>query len=262
MSTFKLKKLSSYILVDGSSKQLHHITSDSSVAEKQPLINSERLFVVDRKSCLRFLVDPSSVVSVVPRHLVKFKTTQEELQLYAANRTLITTFGNNTMKLDLGLRRSFRWQFIIADVEVAIIGANFLNHFHLLVDLRNKQLIDMTTKLNTRGDLSASPPSTISTIDETAKFSNLLKEFVDITRPVLKQSLHDTQKHGVTHQIETRGNIVFDRPRRLSGQKLDVVKAEITLLLDQGICRLSKSPWASPLHMVAKNNGGWRACGD
>ena len=29
-----------------------------------------------------------------------------------------------------------------------------------------------------------------------------------------------------------------------------------------GIIRKSNSPWSSPLHIVAKQNGGWRPCGD
>ena len=29
-----------------------------------------------------------------------------------------------------------------------------------------------------------------------------------------------------------------------------------------GIIGKSNSPWASPLHIVAKPNGGWRPCGD
>ena len=33
-------------------------------------------------------------------------------------------------------------------------------------------------------------------------------------------------------------------------------------MLKMGIVRRSSSPWASPLHVVPKANGGWRPCGD
>ena len=33
-------------------------------------------------------------------------------------------------------------------------------------------------------------------------------------------------------------------------------------MLSMGIIRPSSTPWASPLHVVAKANGGWRPCGD
>ncbi|CAK1590748.1 unnamed protein product [Parnassius mnemosyne] len=33
-------------------------------------------------------------------------------------------------------------------------------------------------------------------------------------------------------------------------------------MIVQGICRPSKSPWSSPLHVVPKKNGELRVCGD
>ena len=33
-------------------------------------------------------------------------------------------------------------------------------------------------------------------------------------------------------------------------------------MIQQGLCRPSKSPWASPLHLVKKKNSDWRPCGD
>jgi hypothetical protein len=36
------------------------------------------------------------------------------------------------------LRRDFTWRFIIADVTQPIIGADFLSHYGLFVNLRKK----------------------------------------------------------------------------------------------------------------------------
>ena len=33
-------------------------------------------------------------------------------------------------------------------------------------------------------------------------------------------------------------------------------------MLDDGACRPSSSPWASPIHMTRKKNGEWQICGD
>ena len=55
---------------------------------------------------------------------------------------------------------------------------------------------------------------------------------------------------------------MFARARRLSPDKLAVAKEEFRKLLEMDIIQPSSSPWSSPLHMVAKPSGGWRACGD
>ncbi|GFV17762.1 retrovirus-related Pol polyprotein from transposon 17.6 [Trichonephila clavipes] len=53
-------------------------------------------------------------------------------------------------ELNLGLRRPFIWTFIIADVSSPIIGADFLKHFNLLIDLKKKKrLMDVETSLFT-----------------------------------------------------------------------------------------------------------------
>jgi hypothetical protein len=45
-------------------------------------------------------------------------------------------------------------------------------------------------------------------------------------------------------------------------RKLEIAKAEIKRLESAGIVRRSKSPWASPLHMVPTKDGSWQPCGD
>ncbi len=39
----------------------------------------------------------------------------------------------------------FEWDFVLAKVDFAIVGADFLKHFKLVVDLLARQLLDATT---------------------------------------------------------------------------------------------------------------------
>lgn len=62
--------------------------------------------------------------------------------LQAANGSTINAYGYKLLKVSLGLRRDFACSFCVAQVTKPIIGADFLDKFGLLVDIRNKQLID------------------------------------------------------------------------------------------------------------------------
>lgn len=68
-----------------------------------------------------------------------------DFQLFAANGTVIHTYSQKILSLKFNLRRCFRWEFIIADVKTAILGADFLAHYALLVDLQGGKLIDQST---------------------------------------------------------------------------------------------------------------------
>ena len=51
-------------------------------------------------------------------------------------------------------------------------------------------------------------------------------------------------------------------PQATSANKLEFAKAEFQHMVEQGICRPSSSPWASPIHLEAKPDNTWRICGD
>lgn len=121
------------------------------------LVSSCRLFMKDKTSNKYFLVDTGADVSVIPPNYTDPSNTQNlGIKIFAANGSQIRTFGTKKLNLDLGLRRNFEWNFIIADVSKPILGSDFLKHYHLLPDLKSKSMIDGTTLLHVLGKVSRS----------------------------------------------------------------------------------------------------------
>ncbi|KAL7743511.1 hypothetical protein ACLKA6_018646 [Drosophila palustris] len=121
--------------------------------------------------------------------------------------------------LDLGLRRSFCWSFIVADVPIAIIGADFLAKHNLLIDLKAQQLIDTATKVSVTGSSCKVETPSVSTINEDQNYHTLLRQGQDTS----KSDDHGTTRvpHDVVHHIETTGNPVADRPQ-MDGKEVAV----------------------------------------
>lgn len=231
-----------------------------SEAEICTITPAHRLCITDINSGLKFLVDTGANISVLPVTRYRFCSNKsEDYKLYAANGTEIKTYGIKTLDLNFGLRRQHRWSFVLANVKQPILGADFLSHYHLLVDVHERRLIDSVTSLNTVASLTIQEEPSIRTIDCKNKYSDLLSEFPNVTKPMC---FKDTPSHSVVHYIETSGSAVYERPRPLPPDKYIRVKAEFQRLQEMGICRPSKSNWASPLHVVTKKNGELRPCGD
>ncbi|GBM51550.1 hypothetical protein AVEN_79964-1, partial [Araneus ventricosus] len=80
----------------------------------------DRLFITDRKSGLRFLVDSGASASCVPAKIYRGRHSSNFMSS-AANSTRIRTYGAVHLNIDIGLRRIFPFAFIIADVSHPIL---------------------------------------------------------------------------------------------------------------------------------------------
>lgn len=228
-------------------------------AEICAVLSANRLSVTDVNSGLNFLVDTGANVSVIPPSRKNRAFPDNKYKLYAANGSEIKTYGVQSLVLDLKLRRAFRWDFIIADVKQPILGADFLGYHKLLVDVSRKKLIDQVTELSIVASLVSSSQLSLKTLDNNHPYHDIISKYPDITRPA---SFRDPPKHSVVHYIETTGSPVYSRARPLPPDRYAKVKVEFKTMQEMGICRPSKSPWASPLHVVPKPNGDIRPCGD
>ena len=139
------------------------------------------LHVTDRISKRNFLVDTGAQVSIIPPTRSDRLRKRESFTLSAVNGSTIATYGQRSLTLNLGLRRTFRWIFIIADVSKPLLGADFLHHFGLLVDMAHGKLVDTHTHLSIHTE--GTPPSPTTTTPSHAQvYSSLLSEFPDLPR--------------------------------------------------------------------------------
>ena len=131
--------------------------------------------------------------------------------------------------------------------------------------------------------ISASTAATNSQLSRNEKLRNILRELqVDVLpdstphkRPLVSLAckhldifaVNDAEM-GMTshpfHEIDTPDMRPLRQPvRRLPyGEVREAVAKKIEKLTNAGIARPSTSPWASPVVMVRKKDGGWRMCVD
>lgn len=227
-----------------------------------PSQTSGRLFITDLHSKVQFLIDTGSDLCVYPRAAIRGRRKKSEYELCAANGSIIPTYGTIHLELNLGLRRAFSWNFVIADVTKPIVGVDFLSFYHLLVDCRHHRLIDGVTTLSVQVPHTKSNEviSSVKAVSGDTKYHDALKRYPDITRPAGKP---DQPKHATVHHIRTTpGPPVNSRPRRLAPDRLQIAKKEFEEMLQRGTARRSESPWSSALHLAPKKDEGWRPCGD
>uniref|UniRef100_A0ABD2W6P9 Reverse transcriptase n=1 Tax=Trichogramma kaykai TaxID=54128 RepID=A0ABD2W6P9_9HYME len=222
-------------------------------------LGTKRLFIKDLSLHLVFIIDTGAEVSVLPKD-GNCTSPSPSLTLHAANGSIIHTYGTRVINMNFGFRRATRWSFISADVPYSIIEADALAHFGWLPDLQAKKLIDKTSGISAQGHLASAPVTGISLIDPQHPFAQVLSQYMALFN---SQQGSGARATGVFHHLLTTGEPIAQRPRRLLPEKLKAAKKQFAIWCEDGTCRPSDSPWASPIHIVPKKNPGeFRVCGD
>ena len=143
--------------------------------------DSKPLHVRDISSGLIYLVDTGSDISLLPADSNVLKQNPNDLVLFAANNSRVSTFGERSVTLNFNLRRPIKWNFCVAAVPYPILGADLLAHYHLVPFLHESRLVDTTTGLSTRGFLKSALICGLGLVNRDHAFSNVLASFPELT---------------------------------------------------------------------------------
>jgi len=219
------------------------------------------VYIKDHISGVFFLVDSGAAVSMVPGPVSS--SHRCSIRLENINGDKIPTGGERRFGFNFAHQsglQSFSWDFVIGSVSCPILGGDFLSAHKLLVDLDGGCLRSKTGGKIFTGQLSASPTISAAALRKVPEsVAQLLQRHPGV---VNSSKLLPPVKHSAQHHLITKGQPVCHRFRRLDGDKLRDAKQIFAEWERSGIVRRSSSNWSSPLHMVRKKDGSWRACGD
>ncbi|GFS54055.1 hypothetical protein TNCV_3762501 [Trichonephila clavipes] len=188
----------------------------------EPSKHTSRLFLLDRKSGQKFLIDSGSEICVIPPSPTMNKSPQSNFSLFAANNTKIPAYGMVRKELNLGLRRPFIWTFIIADVSSPIIGADFLKHFNLLIDLKKKGIIRPSKSPWSSLHVVPKSDSTVRPVGDYRQL-NSVTEFDSYPMPYLNDFAHALHGKRIFSKID-----IFKAFHQIPIAECDIPKTAVT----------------------------------
>ena len=215
-----------------------------------------------RIRCLRtnqsFLVDSGASISIIPKSAND--TIDPWHNLKAANGTIIKTFGTEAREILLDPRLPLWHQFVRAEIDMPILGADFLAKHELVVNMKAMQLTHQKTGITLQGTQTSSSVHAVMPLH--------CKEAEDILRKVPNVIYKEGEPMPPPHpdapylEIITEGTLPQFRPRRLNPKLLKEAKEHFDDLIKRKRVSESTAPCSTPLHAVPKADGSTRFCGD
>ncbi|KAA3674642.1 uncharacterized protein DEA37_0005158 [Paragonimus westermani] len=92
-----------------------------------------------------------AVLSNQALHIPEIQSIRAQGDMLPSNPV---TQNHRFVTMSPGLRRIWRWIFLIAGVQFAMLCADFLSNFGLLADIKHRRLFDPTTCLTVTGQLT------------------------------------------------------------------------------------------------------------
>lgn len=95
------------------------------------------------------------------------------------------------------------------------IGADFLQNFELLVDLKKQKLLDPTTLLKAGITVSKGSANNIVTVKSAKMYSNIFNLLRKYNEFMFEYTTSRPIPHYITHHIVTNGPPIFSNVKRL-----------------------------------------------
>ena len=156
--------------------------------------SSPLVYLQDSLSSRRFLIYSGASVSVFPAP--RSSSSSSGVQLLTADGSSLSCSGSRIIPLGFGNHR-IEWPFQLAPVAVPILGADFLKHYNLLLNVSNQRVFSADSPTSPSIVLPTSPDFKSALLK-----TNLLAEFPD----VVSSNGFTASKpcHGVTHHLLTQ----------------------------------------------------------
>ena len=147
--------------------------------------------IKDQVSKRDILIDTGAQVTLWPATPTELSQVPDDsISLVAANKTKIPAFGKRQMCFQFGSRK-YTWTVIIAKVFHPLIGSDFLRHYKLLVDVANKQLLQMDSLTSHR--FRAGQPTTADILHVSRAVSDPFTPILRAYPTLLPHDFHATE---------------------------------------------------------------------